>query len=54
MRLPEHWDYQARYRLILTALGLAAILAILFLANWMDTRCWGADEACTEQDSSQR
>lgn len=40
-------------QILVVVLGCAAILVMLFLASWMNTRCWNSSQGCDEQDTFQ-
>lgn len=54
MRMTGRWGGYDGPRMIVVVLGCAAILVMLFLANWMNSRCWAGAPSCDEQDTSQR
>jgi hypothetical protein len=54
MRSIRKQGRQHSYRLLIVLVGCVAIFVILFLASWMNTRCWNSSQSCAEQDDFQR
>lgn len=46
------WPWDSR--VLIVVVGCVAIIAMLFLASWMNTRCWNSGQACSDPDTAQR